>query len=91
MFGAEDERYGLVEDGLTITAAARQLPLHERRVLQLRFLEDLTQTQIAERIGVSQMQVSRILRRALARLNEFADPEQPADGGGDPKPAGRRG
>jgi RNA polymerase sigma-B factor len=76
LFGAEDERYGLVEDGLTITAAARQLPLHERRVLQLRFLEDLTQTQIAERIGVSQMQVSRILRRALARLNEFADPEQ---------------
>ncbi|MBV8940550.1 MAG: sigma-70 family RNA polymerase sigma factor, partial [Solirubrobacterales bacterium] len=64
-----------VEDGLTITTAARQLPVHERRVLQLRFLEDLTQTQIAERIGVSQMQVSRILRRALARLNEFADPD----------------
>ena len=75
LFGGEDERYGLVEDGLTITAAARQLPLHERRVLQLRFIEDLTQTQIAERIGVSQMQVSRILRRALARLNEFANPE----------------
>jgi RNA polymerase sigma-B factor len=52
------------------------LPLHERRVLQLRFLEDLTQTQIAERIGVSQMQVSRILRRALSRLNAFADPER---------------
>jgi RNA polymerase sigma-B factor len=80
LFGAEDERYGLVEDGLTITAAARQLPLHERRVLQLRFLEDLTQTQIADRIGVSQMQVSRILRRALARLNEYADPEGRADG-----------
>lgn len=76
LFGAEDERYRLVEDGLTITAAARQLPVHERRVLQLRFLEDLTQTQIAERIGVSQMQVSRILRRALSRLNEFADPER---------------
>ncbi|MGN6167116.1 MAG: sigma-70 family RNA polymerase sigma factor [Solirubrobacteraceae bacterium] len=73
LFGAEDERYGLVEDGLTITAAARQLLVHERRVLQLRFLDDLTQTQIADRIGVSQMQVSRILRRALARLNEFAD------------------
>lgn len=79
LFGCEDERYGLVEDGLTITAAARQLPLHERRVLQLRFLEDLTQTQIAERIGVSQMQVSRILRRALARLNEFAEPTDQPD------------
>ena len=76
LFGSEDERYRLVEDGLTITAAARQLPMHERRVLQLRFLEDLTQTQIAERIGVSQMQVSRILRRALSRLNAFADPER---------------
>jgi RNA polymerase sigma-B factor len=80
LFGAEDERFRLVEDGLTITAAARQLPLHERRVLQLRFLEDLTQTQIAERIGVSQMQVSRILRRALSRLNAFADPDQPGEG-----------
>ncbi|MBV8943311.1 MAG: sigma-70 family RNA polymerase sigma factor, partial [Solirubrobacterales bacterium] len=41
VFGAEDERFALVEDGLTITTAARQLPVHERRVLQLRFLEDL--------------------------------------------------
>ena len=80
LFGTEDERYNLVEDGLTITAAARQLPLQERQVLQLRFLEDLTQTQIAERIGVSQMQVSRVLRRAIARLNAFADPD-PAGGG----------
>jgi RNA polymerase sigma-B factor len=37
----------------------------------LRFVEDLTQTQIATEIGVSQMQVSRILRRALARLSEL--------------------
>ncbi|MGN6169564.1 MAG: SigB/SigF/SigG family RNA polymerase sigma factor [Solirubrobacteraceae bacterium] len=80
LFGAEDERYGLVEDGLTITAAARQLPLQERRVLQLRFIEDLTQTQIAKRIGVSQMQVSRVLRRAVARLNEFAEPESGSGG-----------
>lgn len=79
LIGTTDERYSLVDDGLTITAAARELPLQERRVLQLRFLEDLTQTQIAERIGVSQMQVSRILRRALARLNALADPERRAD------------
>ena len=42
-------------------------------MLALRFVADLTQTQIAEQIGVSQMQVSRILRRAIARLSELAD------------------
>jgi RNA polymerase sigma-B factor len=41
--------------------------------LFLRFVEDLTQSEIAARVGVSQMQVSRILRRSLARLRELAD------------------
>lgn len=70
-FGEEDGRFERIEEGLTIATAARQLPVHERRVLHLRFVEDLTQTQIADRIGVSQMQVSRILRHALGRLNEL--------------------
>jgi len=42
-------------------------------VLFLRFVEDLTQSEIAARVGVSQMQVSRILSRSLARLRELAD------------------
>jgi RNA polymerase sigma-B factor len=46
-------------------------------VLELRFVRDLTQTQIAELIGVSQMQVSRILRRALSQLRELTDGEHP--------------
>ncbi len=70
-FGEEDGRFERIEEGLTIATAAKQLPVHERRVLHLRFVEDLTQTQIADRIGVSQMQVSRILRHALGRLNEL--------------------
>jgi RNA polymerase sigma-B factor len=74
-FGEEDGRFELVDEGLTIAAAAKQLPVHERRVLHLRFVQDLTQTQIAEHIGVSQMQVSRILRHALARLEELVQPE----------------
>jgi len=73
-FGEVDARFALIEDGLTIASAARQLPIHERQVLELRFVEDLTQTQIAEKIGVSQMQVSRILRHALERLRELAGP-----------------
>jgi RNA polymerase sigma-B factor len=74
-FGEEDTRFELIDEGLTIAAAAKQLPVHERRVLHLRFVQDLTQTQIAERIGVSQMQVSRILRHALGRLEELVTPE----------------
>jgi RNA polymerase sigma-B factor len=74
-FGEEDDRYELIDASVTIAAAARQLSARERRVLVLRFVEDLTQTQIADQIGVSQMQVSRILRRALSRLRELTQSE----------------
>ena len=68
--GEFDERLMLVDDHATIFAAARHLPMRERQILYLRFNEDLTQSEIAERVGVSQMQVSRLLRRSLARLRE---------------------
>ena len=73
MFGEEDERFELVDASVTITAAARNLSARERRVLTLRFVEDQTQTQIAEIVGVSQMQVSRILRGALDKLRELTE------------------
>ena len=66
--GADDERYELVEYGATIAPELRALPPRDRLVLHLRFSEDLTQSAIAERIGVSQMHVSRLIRRALDRL-----------------------
>jgi len=69
-FGQEDERYALIDASVTIAASAHELSARERHVLALRFVQDMTQTQIADEIGVSQMQVSRILRRALARLRE---------------------
>ena len=71
--GAEEERYELVEYGATIDRTLKALPERDRRVLHLRFVEDLTQSEIAERIGVSQMQVSRIIRRALSRLQTVAE------------------
>ena len=71
MIGAEDARLVLVEDQATVFAAARRLPADEREILYLRFAEDLTQSEIAARVGVSQMQVSRLLRRSLARLREL--------------------
>jgi RNA polymerase sigma-B factor len=69
--GDEDERLGLVDDQTTIFAAAKHLPQREREILYLRFGEDLTQSEIAERVGVSQMQVSRLLRRSLHRLRDL--------------------
>jgi RNA polymerase sigma-B factor len=85
VFGEEDGRYELVDETVTISVAARQLSGRERRVLALRFVNDMTQTQIAQEIGVSQMQVSRILRRALNRLRELTeDGALPSDGAGSP-------
>jgi RNA polymerase sigma-B factor len=69
--GDEDQRLGLVDDQTTIFAAAKHLPQREREILYLRFGEDLTQSEIAERVGVSQMQVSRLLRRSLHRLRQL--------------------
>src|SRR3954470_22687873 len=66
--GADEERYELVEYGATIAPTLKALSPRERLILHLRFVEDMTQSEIAERIGVSQMHVSRLIRRSLARL-----------------------
>ncbi|MFL5822494.1 MAG: SigB/SigF/SigG family RNA polymerase sigma factor [Solirubrobacteraceae bacterium] len=79
VFGEVDGRFELVEDTVTISVAARQLSARERKVLTLRFIHDMTQTQIAQEIGVSQMQVSRILRRALGHLRELTEAPAEAD------------
>ncbi|MEA2264681.1 MAG: polymerase sigma-B factor [Solirubrobacteraceae bacterium] len=75
-FGEEEEGYALVEANVTIAGALRHLPARERLVLHLRFVEDLTQTEIAARIGVSQMQVSRLLRRSLEQLRILSRVEE---------------
>jgi RNA polymerase sigma-B factor len=74
--GREDERYELVELDATVASALVSIPARERTILRLRFFDDLTQTEIAHRVGVSQMQVSRLLRRSLARLRALADAGQ---------------
>jgi RNA polymerase sigma-B factor len=70
--GEADDRYDLVEYGASIAPAVRALSARDRLILHLRFVDDMTQSQIAERIGVSQMQVSRLIRRSLSRLREAA-------------------
>jgi RNA polymerase sigma-B factor len=66
--GADEHGYELVEIGETLRGTLEALPARERVILQLRFDQDMTQAEIAERVGVSQMHVSRLLRRSLDRL-----------------------
>jgi RNA polymerase sigma-B factor len=73
LMGGDDESFGRVENQATLFAAARHLPKRERQILFLRFSEDLTQSEIAERVGISQMQVSRLLRKSLKRMRELTD------------------
>jgi len=68
-FGGEDERLEAIECDLTLRAALAGIAPRERLLLRMRFVEELTQAEIARRIGVSQMQVSRLLRRLLDRLS----------------------
>lgn len=60
--------YDTVETRLALRALLDELPPRERQLIHLRFVEELTQSQIGERIGVSQMQVSRLLASVIARL-----------------------
>ncbi len=75
--GDEDEGYELIDDKLALEGALPQLDDRERLILRLRFVEDMTQSQIAEQIGHSQMHVSRILRRTLERIRrQVAEQEE---------------
>src|ERR1700759_2725546 len=71
--GDDDEGYELIDDKLALEGVLPQLDDRERLILLLRFVEDMTQSQIAEQIGHSQMHVSRILRRTLERIREQVD------------------
>jgi RNA polymerase sigma-B factor len=73
--GGEDARFELVELGQAVAPTVRALPIRERRILELRFIEDLTQKEIGERLGISQMHVSRLLRRALSKIEVAAGRE----------------
>ena len=72
LLGRDDDAYDLVEDRQAIASTWKELPEVERQVLELRFMHDLTQREIGERIGYSQMHVSRLLRRALTRMETAA-------------------
>jgi RNA polymerase sigma-B factor len=70
--GVEDPGYELVEHGAVLGPAMRALSERERLILQMRFVQDMTQSEIANRIGISQMHVSRLIRKALETMRDVA-------------------
>ncbi|MFF7238886.1 RNA polymerase sigma factor SigF [Streptomyces collinus] len=68
--GTEDQALELVEDFHALAPLIAGLDERDRRIIHMRFVEELTQAQIGEHLGVSQMHVSRLLSRTLARLRE---------------------
>jgi RNA polymerase sigma-B factor len=67
-----DPGFARAEDAATLDPLLVRLPPQEREAVRLRFEDDLTQTEIGARLGLSQMQISRILRHALTSLRELA-------------------
>src|SRR4051794_16852973 len=68
--GYDDENLSHTEDVVALGSLRDVLDDRDRQVLYLRFVEDLTQTEIARRMGVSQMQISRLIRKAIQRLGD---------------------
>jgi RNA polymerase sigma-B factor len=66
--GTEDANFERSEQRASLEPALEMLPDREREILRMRFEDGLTQTQIAEQVGVSQMHVSRLIRKSLARM-----------------------
>ena len=74
--GQIEHEYEVSEDRAVLAPGLKILDDRERRILQLRFYEGLTQSQIAQQVGISQMHVSRLIRRALEKIREEIATEQ---------------
>jgi RNA polymerase sigma-B factor len=83
LVGSVDERFSLVELYASMKSAIAELSQEDQDVLALRFEEKLTQREIAGRIGVSQMQVSRMLRRITTQMRKTMEIDPAAADGGD--------
>src|SRR5216117_3870158 len=68
--GTEEHQYEVSEDRAVLAPGFRVLDDRERKILHLRFFKGLTQSQIAQQVGISQMHVSRLIRRSLEKIRE---------------------
>jgi RNA polymerase sigma-B factor len=69
-YGGEDVGYGQVDDTRTVDELMERLAPREREIVRLRFYEELSQSEIADRVGISQMHVSRLLRRSFEQMRQ---------------------
>src|SRR5207302_4274072 len=75
--GTEEHQYEVSEDRAVLAPGFKALDERERKILQLRFFDGLTQSQIAQQVGISQMHVSRLIRRSLEKIRaEIAAEEE---------------
>lgn len=74
-YATEDENLADSDDRIVLEDAIRDFSPREKDVIRMRFFEGMTQVEIAERLGISQVQVSRLLRRTLRRVQDKIDPE----------------
>jgi RNA polymerase sigma-B factor len=72
-FGATEDGYATAEQRATLAPLLARLPARDRRILRLRFEQDLTQAEIGQIVGLSQMHVSRVLRTSLEHLRSLAE------------------
>ncbi len=72
--GEDEEGFGHVSDATVVDALLAELPEREQEIVRLRFYEELSQSEIATRIGISQMHVSRLLRRSFEQMRRRAQP-----------------
>ncbi|WP_077799178.1 SigB/SigF/SigG family RNA polymerase sigma factor [Streptomyces sp. JHA26] len=77
VLGAADASYDTVIDRESAKEGLRRLPERERAILYMRFFEDMTQSRIADRLGISQMHVSRLISRSCARVRDEAMGQRP--------------
>jgi RNA polymerase sigma-B factor len=75
--GSDEHQYAVSEDRALLAPGFQALDERERRILHLRFFEGLTQSQIAQQIGISQMHVSRLIRRSLEKIRDEIGGEEP--------------
>ena len=78
--GTEEHQYEVSEDRAVLEPGFRVLDERERRILHLRFFEGLTQSQIAQQVGISQMHVSRLIRRSLEKIREEIASDEAIEG-----------
>ena len=74
-FASEDEDLASSDDRMLLEEAIAEFSPREQEIIRMRFLDGLTQVEIAKRLGISQVQVSRLLRRTLEKVRERIDPE----------------